>query len=347
MRRTGVITVTFYTMRKQTKLISKERDHIMTIEPTLAHQLYREMLLIRRAEERILQELMQGKLASTMCHVSIGQEAVPVGVCSQMQPQDYLTSTHRGHGHFLARGGDPKRMMAELFGKETGYCKGRGGSMHITDAAIGHLGANGIVGGHIGIAVGAALWSQMSQRDAVTICFFGDGGLTEGIFHEAANLAAVWKLPLVFVCENNQYAMSLPWNKSVAQPHIKTYAASYGMKALDVDGQDVLAVREAAGELMAHARSGAGPALLGAYTYRFLGHSRADPSKYRDPEEEARERARDPLLILRQNVSTSLLSDADPEAINAEIEALMDESVAFAEASPFAPMSAALEDVYA
>ncbi len=152
----------------------------MVEDKTLIHSLYRNMLFIRRTEERIIEVLMQGKLASTMCHVSIGQEAVAAGVCSVMAKQDYLTSTHRGHGHFLARGGDVKRMMAELYGKETGYCRGRGGSMHITDAAIGHLGANGIVGGHIGIAVGAALWSQMSHNDAVTVCFFGDGGLTQG-----------------------------------------------------------------------------------------------------------------------------------------------------------------------
>jgi TPP-dependent pyruvate/acetoin dehydrogenase alpha subunit len=309
-------------------------------------KLYRDMLIIRRAEERILEELMQGKLASTMCHVSIGQEAVAVGLCSMMAEQDYLTSTHRGHGHFLARGGDVKRMMAELFGKETGYCRGRGGSMHITDATIGHLGANGIVGGHIGIAVGAALWSQMSGRQAVTVCFFGDGGLTQGIFHEAANMASVWKLPVVFVCENNQYAMSLPWSKAAGQTSIQAYASSYAMPGVDVDGQDVLAVQQAAQEAIERARSGDGPSLIGAYTYRFLGHSRGDPSKYRDPEEEKRERARDPLLILRGK-RPEILDDQAAARIEGEVKALMDEAVAFAEASPIAGASAVFSEIYA
>jgi TPP-dependent pyruvate/acetoin dehydrogenase alpha subunit len=322
-------------------------ETMTTIDKALARHLYREMLLIRRGEERIIEEMMQGKLASTMCHVSIGQEAVAVGMCSMMAQGDYLTSTHRGHGHFLARGGDPKRMMAELFGKATGYCKGRGGSMHITDATIGHLGANGIVGGHIGIAAGAALWSQMSKSGAVTVCFFGEGGLTEGIFHEAANLASVWKLPVVFVCENNQYAMSLPWSKASGQSSIKAFAAGYNMPGIDADGQDVLAMREAAGAAIERARSGEGPTLIGAYTYRFLGHSRADPSKYRDPEEEKRERARDPLLILRRCVGDAVLSDNDASTIEADIKLLLDESVAFAEASPIAGAETVFEDVYA
>lgn len=321
-----------------TSTTSYDRAHI--------RNLYRDMLLVRRTEERILEELMQGKLASTMCHVSIGQEGVAVGTCAAMAPQDYLTSTHRGHGHFLARGGDVKRMMAELFGKETGYCKGRGGSMHITDAKIGHLGANGIVGGHIGIAAGAALWSQMSDNQAVTICFFGDGGLTEGIFHEAANLASVWKLPVVFVCENNMYAMSLPWDKATGQTSIKAHADSYNMPGVDVDGQDVVAMQEVAQEAIDRARRGEGPSLIGAYTYRFLGHSRGDPSKYRDPEEESRERARDPLNILRERVGPDILSDEDVAELEAEIQALLDEAVAFAEESPLAGEAAVFEDVF-
>lgn len=317
------------------------------IDKDLVRTLYYDMLLIRRTEERIIEELMQGKLASTMCHVSIGQEAVAVGVCSAMEKQDYLTSTHRGHGHFLARGGDVNRMMAELFGKETGYCKGRGGSMHITDAAIGHLGANGIVGGHIGIAVGAALWSQMAGLNAVTICFFGEGGLTEGIFHEAANLASVWKLPVVFVCENNRYAMSLPWGKATGQSSIQSFASGYSMPGVDVDGQDVLAVRDVAQAAIDRARSGEGPTLIGAYTYRFFGHSRADPSKYRDSEEEARERARDPLVILEQRVGESILPEDMIASLEDQVKGRLDEAVTFAENSPLANSASAFEDVYA
>ncbi len=313
----------------------------------LTQSLYKTMLLIRRTEERILEEMMKGKLASTMCHVSIGQEAVATGVCSVMQPQDYLTSTHRGHGHFIARGGGLDRMMAELFGKETGYCKGRGGSMHITDISIGHLGANGIVGGHLGIAAGAALWSQLSKNDAVTVCFFGEGAVMEGITHESLNMAALWKLPVVFVVENNHYAMSLAWERSTAQHSFAERASAYGIPGVDVDGQDVQAVHEAALAAIERARQGEGPTLIGAHTYRFLGHSRADPSKYRSSEEEERERARDPLTIMRAKVGTDVITDSDLEAYEAEIKLTLDGAVKFAEDSPLAQASTVFEDIYA
>ncbi|MCA9905247.1 MAG: thiamine pyrophosphate-dependent dehydrogenase E1 component subunit alpha [Anaerolineae bacterium] len=305
------------------------------------------MLLIRRTEERILEEMMKGKLASTMCHVSIGQEAVAAGVCSAMQPQDYLTSTHRGHGHFIARGGGLNRMMAELFGKETGYCKGRGGSMHITDISIGHLGANGIVGGHLGIAAGAGLWSQISKNNAVTVCFFGEGATNEGITHESVNMSALWKLPVVYVVENNHYAMSLAWERSTAQQSFTEKAKAYGIPGVDVDGQDALAVAEAASEAIDRARNGEGPTLIGAHTYRFLGHSRADPSKYRSSEEEERERARDPLTIMRTKVGSDILSDSDVEVYEAEIKQMLDDAVKFAEDSPLAQPSTVFEDIYA
>lgn len=310
--------------------------------------LYRTMLLIRRTEERILEVLLQGKLASSMCHVSIGQEAVAAGVCSAMQPQDYLTSTHRGHGHIIARGGDINRIMAEMFGKQTGYCKGRGGSMHLVDVSLGHLGSNGIVGGHIGIAVGAALWSSLKGEQRVTVAFFGDGALTEGIFHEAANMAALWKLPIVFVCENNQWAMSLPWNNATAEPSFALKAQGYGMPGVEVDGQDVLAVRRAALEAIERARGGDGPTLLGVQTYRFLGHSRGDPSPYRDKDEEARQRARDPLrlfqdFLFRENV----IGQDDVDAIEAEITNRLGAAVQFAEAGPPATIEDALASLYA
>ncbi len=313
----------------------------------LVKSLYHTMLLIRRTEERILEEMMKGNLASTMCHVSIGQEAVAAGVCPVMQPQDYLTSTHRGHGHFIARGGRLDRMMAELFGKQTGFCKGRGGSMHITDISIGHLGANGIVGGHLGIATGAALWSHISKNNAVTVCFFGEGAVMEGITHESINMAALWKLPVVFVCENNHYAMSLAWERSTVQHHFSERARAYGIPGVDVDGQDVLAVREVAVEAIERARRGAGPTLIGAHTYRFLGHSRADPSKYRSPEEEERERARDPLTILRAKAGAEALGDADLQAMEVDIKQTLDTAVQYAEESPIAPPSTVFEDVYA
>jgi acetoin:2,6-dichlorophenolindophenol oxidoreductase subunit alpha len=317
------------------------------VDRELTKSLYRTMLLIRRTEERILEEMMKGTLASTMCHVSIGQEAVAAGVCSVMQPQDYLTSTHRGHGHFIARGGGLGRMMAELFGKETGYCKGRGGSMHITDISIGHLGANGIVGGHLGIAAGAALWSQISKKDAVTVCFFGEGAVMEGITHESLNMAALWKLPVIFVVENNHYAMSLAWERSTAQHSFTERASAYGIPGMDVDGQDALAVHEVAGEAVDRARRGEGPTLIGAHTYRFLGHSRADPSRYRSSEEEERERARDPLTILRNKAGSDVFTDSDLEAYEAEVQQELDDAVKFAEDSPLAQPSTVFEDIYA
>lgn len=318
------------------------------MERELLHHLLYQMTLVRRFEERTLEILMQGQLASTMCHVSIGQEAVAVGACAALDKQDYITSTHRGHGHLIARGGDLRRMMAELMGKETGYCKGRGGSMHMTDLALGHLGANGIVGGHVGIAVGAGLYSKNSQRDAVTICFFGDGAATEGVFHEALNMAAVWKLPVVFICENNQYAMSLPWSKATVQPLFSLRAQSYGIAGVDVDGQSVRTVYDATRDAVARARRGDGPTLIGANTYRFLGHSRGDPSAYRNKQEEAEWHARDPLALFQAELrAEGQLTDVELQVIEARVRAELDEAVRFAEASPLAPIESTFEDVYA
>lgn len=313
-----------------------------------AHDLYWRMLQIRNFEERTLELLMQGKLASTMCHVSIGQEAVAAGVCLALGTHDYITSTHRGHGHLIARGGDLGRMFAELMGREGGYCKGRGGSMHITDAELGHLGANGIVGGHIGIAVGAALWSRVSHQQSVTACFFGDGAVTEGVFHEAVNMAALWRLPVVFVCENNQYAMSLPWARATNQPSFAVRAAGYGIAGVDIDGQDPLAVYEATRSAVEQARQGNGPTLIGAQTYRFLGHSRGDPSAYRDKAEEERERARDPIMLFRQRcLDEGWLNDHDLQQIESMVTQEIEQALAFAQASPLATMLPSLDDVYA
>lgn len=327
----------------------RERAVAAALEsPELLQELYFKMLLIRRFEERVLEVLNLGKLASTMCHVSIGQEAVAVGVCSVMGPQDYLTSTHRGHGHLIARGGDLRRMMAELLGRATGYSRGRGGSMHMADPALGHLGSNGVVGGHLGIAVGAALSAWLRQTDQVTVAFFGEGASTEGVFHEAVNMAAVWKLPVVFVCENNQYAMSLPWSRSTAQPSFVKKAEGYGIIGEDVDGMDVLAVREVAQRAIQRARRGEGPTLLGVLTYRFFGHSRADPSAYRDRAEEEAWRARDPLRHFQARLEQAGVLDATQvEALEARVRAMLDDAVAFAEQSPPASAQSAFEGVYA
>jgi pyruvate dehydrogenase E1 component alpha subunit len=311
-------------------------------------RLYRGMLRIRRAEEKVLELLLQNRLSSTMCHVSIGQEAVAVGVCDALGPLDYITSTHRGHGHYLARGGPLSGLMAELMGREAGACRGRGGSMHLVDVSIGHLGSNAIVGGHIPIATGAALWSALSGQPRVTVAFFGEGATTEGIFHESVNFAAVQRLPIVFVVENNHWAMSMPWEHSTAQPSIARKAEAYGIAGIDLDGQDALAVRAGAAEAVERARRGDGPTLLGAETYRFLGHSRADPSTYRDRAEEDRWKQRDPLVLARRRlVEEWSTRETAFEAMEAEIAAELAAAVAVAEASPPAGMDEVFSDLYA
>ncbi len=328
---------------------SEMTSTLMTsVDKGLALNLLRQMLLIRRFEERTIDILMQGKLASTMCHASIGQEAVAAGACSALEQGDFVTSTHRGHGHLVARGGHLGRMMAELMGKQTGYCKGRGGSMHMMDISLGHLGSNGIVGGHFGIAVGAAMWCRLSGREAVTMCFFGDGAVSEGICHEALNISALHRLPIVFMCENNQYAMSLPWAKSTAQPEFAVRAQAYGICGLDVDGQDPIAVRTAALEAVNRARGGLGPTLIGAHTYRFLGHSRADPSAYRSKDEEAAWKTRDPIVLLKRRLEEAdLVAAQEYTSMESEITMALDEAVKFAEASPEAPTDSIYEDIYA
>lgn len=311
-------------------------------------RLYRQMLRIRRSEEKVLELLLQNKLASTMCHVSIGQEAVAVGVCDVLAPEDYISSTHRGHGHYLARGGSTSGLMAELLGRQAGACRGRGGSMHLVDPVIGHLGSNAIVGGHLPIATGAALWAMISGQPRVSVVFFGDGASTEGTFHEAVNFAAVQHLPVVFVLENNGYAMSLPWERATAEPSIARKAAGYGIPGVDIDGQDVLAVRTVAAEAVARARAGGGPTLLGATTYRFLGHSRGDPSAYRDKAEEARWKARDPLdLAQRRLLELDPAVDQRIESAEQDVREELREAVEIAEASPPATIDEVLAGVFA
>jgi acetoin:2,6-dichlorophenolindophenol oxidoreductase subunit alpha len=318
-----------------------------TPETETLKRLYHGLLRIRRAEERILELLLKNKLSSTMCHVSIGQEAVAVGVCDVLAPEDYITSTHRGHGHFLARGGSMGALMAELMGRETGACRGRGSSMHLVDVSIGHLGSNAIVGGHIPIATGAALWARLRGEPRVVAAFFGDGATSEGIFHESVNFAAVQRLPIVFVVENNHWAMSLPWSRETAQPSIAAKAQGYAVAGVDVDGQDVLAVRAAAREAVERARNGDGPTLLGVETYRFLGHSRADPSSYRDKQEEERWRLRDPLVLTRARLGSYDVGedwfDGEERVVAAEISQAVD----FAEASAPAALDEVFSDIYA
>ena len=308
---------------------------------------YRTMLVIRFFEEKVEKLFSDGVIRGTT-HPAIGQEAVAVGVCSALQKLDYITSTHRGHGHFIARGGDPNRMMAELFGKATGYSGGRGGSQLMADYAMGFLGGNGITGGSIPVATGAALSAKLRGTGRVAACFFGDGASNQGTFHESLNLAAIWKLPVVYICENNLYAMSTPVGRTIVIPDIATRAASYGLPGVVVDGNDLLAVREAVGAACDRARGGEGPTLIECKTYRMSGHSRGDPRHYRTREEEAFWKKgcaikRFRSVLLKQG----LLDTAKDRAIKQEVRAVVAAAVRFAKQSP-EPDPATLEQgVYA
>ena len=254
------------------------------------------MWTTRRFEEAVDDLFARGLMHGTM-HLSIGQEASATGTCMALREDDAITSTHRGHGHCIAKGADLTRMMAELLAKETGYCRGRGGSMHIADVATGNLGANGIVAGGIPIAAGAALAYQLRGEDRVVACFFGDGAANEGAFHEAVNLAAIWKLPVVFVCENNKYGMSFSTEKSFAIENISERAAGYGIPGVTVDGNDVRrGVRRGEHAPSSRARAGDGPTLVENVTYRWKGHSKSDKNLYRTKEEIAEWRGKDPIL---------------------------------------------------
>ena len=258
-------------------------------------KLYTTMVTIRNFEERGIPETGQRRMSASV-HSSAGQEAVPTGVCSQLTNEDYMGSTHRGHGHCIAKGVEPRTMMAELFGRATGSNKGKGGSMHIADMSKGMLGTNGVVGASIPLAVGAALTSKVKKLGRVAVAFFGDGASNQGVLHESMNLASVWKLPVIFVCENNGYAMSTPSEYALSTAHVSDRAAGYDMPGIHVDGMDVFAVYDAAGQAVARARAGEGPTLMECETYRFYGHTAFDdPLTYRSKEEEDHWRARDPL----------------------------------------------------
>jgi TPP-dependent pyruvate/acetoin dehydrogenase alpha subunit len=302
--------------------------------------LYREMLLIRRFEERCNALFLQGRIPSTL-HLYIGQEAVAVGVCAALRRDDYLTSTHRPHGHALAKGVSAGAIMAELFAKATGCCKGKGGSMHVGDIEVGMPPAIAIVGGGAPIACGMALSAKMRGTDQVVASFFGDGGANEGAVHEAMNMAAVWRLPVLFVCENNLYGASTHVNEAVAVENVADRAAAYGMPGVIVDGNDVLAVQAATREAVERARAGGGPTLIECKTYRLCGHSRSDACGYRTRDEEAEWRERDPLLVLGRRLNSS-----DLETAEREVEAEVDAAVAFAEESLYPAAEDALRHVF-
>lgn len=309
--------------------------------------LYETMYRIRRFEERLLEETVKGN-AMGVAHTSDGEEAGPTGICAHLTAKDWIASTHRGHGHCIAKGVDTKRMMAEIFGRFTGMCKGKGGSMHIADFSKGMLGANGIVGASVPLAVGAALAAQYTGTDAVGVAFFGDGATSQGVVHESMNLAAIWRLPVIFACENNHYAESTPVEYAVAGTDIADRAAGYGIPGVVVDGMDVFAVYESAAEAVRRARAGEGPTLLELKTYRYHGHYHADdPLKYRLKEEEDLWRKRDPIPNFEKRVTEQkLMTAAELEAMRKLIDAEIEDAVQFALDSPLPPAEELYTDVY-
>jgi TPP-dependent pyruvate/acetoin dehydrogenase alpha subunit len=305
------------------------------------------MLTIRYFDERALALYRAGEMRGTT-HPYIGMEAVGVGVTLALRPDDYVTSTHRGHGHTIAKGGDPKKMMAELLGRATGYSGGKGGSMHIADMDKHMLGANGIVGGGMGLATGAALTAKLQNTGSVAICFFGDGALEQGILHETTNLSAIWKLPVVFVCENNQYAMSARSDWSVAGGDPAKRAAGYGIPGTTVDGMDLFAVNAAAGAYVDRARRGDGPAYLVCDTYRYHGHHAGDPLNYREKEEVERWRLQDPIeRVKREAVARGAIRPDEIESLEHQIEQQIEEAVEFAKNSPDPTPDQLMTDIYA
>ena len=310
------------------------------------HKFLRQMHLIRQFEEGAEQAYMRGLVHGTM-HLSIGQEASATGVCSVLEAGDVITSTHRGHGHCIAKGAEPKFMFAEFFGKDTGYCRGRGGSMHIADVASGNLGANGIVGGGMPIAVGAALALKQEGKANVAVCFFGDGANNEGAFHESLNMAAIWKLPVVFVCENNQYGMSTSTERSTAVKQISQRALAYDIPGVTVDGNDFAAVADAAAEAVDRARRGEGPSLLECLTYRHRGHSKSDRNRYRTKEEIESWMARDPIGRYEQVLlKAGLIDPSQIEAIKESVEREISSGIEYAKNSPAPDVSSLTSFVY-
>jgi len=297
-------------------------------------EMFTAMMKIRRAEERLMEIFATGVIPGFI-HVSIGQEAVAVGVCSALRRDDCIANTHRGHGQAIAKGIDLKGFMAEIYGKRNGVCKGRSGSMHIADKASGILGSNGIVGGGIPLAMGNAFASHYVNDGRVTVCFFGDGASNEGTFHESLNLASLWNLPIIFCCENNEWAQFTPIEKYIKIGNISNRAAAYGMPGISVDGDDVLAVHDAAKRAVNRARKGKGPTLIECKTHRWFGHFAGDKQKYRPPEETETVRKYDPILRFQKRlVEGNILGQRDIDEIEQRIRREIDEAVTFAEESP-------------
>lgn len=320
---------------------------IIVHDRALAEDALATMWRIRRFEEAVEDLYGRGLMHGTM-HLSIGQEAVPTGACLALERDDYITSTHRGHGHCIAKGADLERMMAELLAKETGYCRGRGGSMHIADTETGNLGANGIVAGGVPIATGAALSASMRGTRQVAVCFHGDGAMGEGAWHEGVVLAAMWKLPVVFLCENNLYGMSMPSEAAFRLEKLSDRARGYGIPGVTVDGNDVQAVYDATREAVERARSGGGPTFIEARTYRWRGHSKSDKNLYRTRDEIDEWRRRDPIAVLEARILESgTLTQPEIDAVHERVRTELRAAVQRANAAPDATADDLLSAVYA
>jgi pyruvate dehydrogenase E1 component alpha subunit len=318
------------------------------VDAETAKRLLHEMMLIRRFEEKAAESYALGKIGGFL-HLSIGEEAVAVGVSSVLRQDDYAISTYREHGHCLAKGSDPKRAMAELFGRRDGLSKGKGGSMHLFDKTTNFLGGHAIVGSHLPLAAGVGFAIKYQGGDQVCVCYFGDGAVPQGEFHEALNLSSLWNLPVIYVCENNRYAMGTSLERALAQTEIYKFGEAYKIPSEPVDGMDVLAIREATTRAVERARKDKAPTLLEARTYRFRGHSMRDPAGavYRTKEEVEREKLRDPIVLFRDKaLAAGLLTDADVRALEKDVNDIIDEAVAFADASPEPPSEWLFTDIY-
>ena len=312
-----------------------------------AQHYLRQMMHIRKFEDKMM-DLMSKNIAQGGSHLYAGEEAVAVGAVAAIRPDDYIASTHRGHGHCVAKGGKLDELMAEILGKATGCCAGKGGSLHLADVSTGNLGANGVVAGGLGIATGAGLSIKMRKEDKVVICFFGDGAMNEGIVHECMNMASTWELPVIFLVENNLYGMSVAIARSSRLEHHTKRAVAYDMPGAAVDGQDVLAVRDAVDACAQRARAGRGPSLLIANTYRYYGHSRSDPRAYRTREEEAYWRDRDPIkLFSAYCIETGILSKNEVKDLDDSSTEDIEQATQFAIDSPMPDPSELYTDVYA
>lgn len=322
-------------------------DIIMQYDRQILAEMYRLMTMVREFELRAIEE-RRGGLIPGFIHSCVGQEATAVGAGLALKPYDVITSTHRGHGHLVAKGGNPKYMMAELAARSPGYCLGRGGSLHMADFDLGILGANGIVAGGIPIAVGAAQAFKMRKEPRIALAFFGDGATNEGAFHEAANLAGLWKLPVIFFCENNLYGEGTPQDKQAPITDLAIRAQSYGFPGVIVDGNSVIEVHQATIQAAERARAGLGPTLIEAKTYRYRGHYEGDPQVYQPAEEIMTWKARDPIQVFQdQLLSTGIFSAEEIANIRAEVQKALDEAVQFASAAPLPEPEEALQGVYA